>query len=225
MSVVALFDIDGTLLESGGAGARALARAFEAVLGTPLPFDGVRFDGATDPWLVREILGRAGRAPDAGTISAVLARYVELLPAALSASTGYRLLPGVVPLLDDLAAAGAPVGLCTGNVAPGAQAKLAHGGLWGRFPFGGFGSDAEGRDQIVRAALRRAAEALGRPVAPDEALVVGDTPRDVAAARAAGVPSLAVASGRHGVEELREAGATYAVPSLQAPEVRRLLLG
>ncbi len=222
---VVLFDIDGTLLDSGGAGARALGRAFEELLGLRPSFEGVRFDGATDPWLVREISARAGRELDAGTTEALLERYVELLPAELTAATRYRLLPGVVATLDALGAAGAPLGLCTGNVVRGARAKLSHGGLWERFPFGGFGSDAEARDEIVRAALSRAAGALGRPLAPEEALVVGDTPRDVAAARAAGVPCLAVASGRHDLAELRATGAEHAAASLESPEARRALFG
>ncbi len=223
--VVVLFDIDGTLLSTGGASLRALARAFEHVLGVRPSFTGYRFDGATDPAIVRDLLRRLDRPDDAGTAGAVLDAYVEILPAQLAGASGYRLLPGVVETLSALAASGRAIGLCTGNVVRGARAKLSRGGLWERFPFGGFGSDAERRDEIVRAAVSRAAEAIGRPLSPSELLVVGDTPRDVAAAEAAGVPCLAVASGRYSVEELRAAGATQVVASLATAEARRWLGG
>jgi len=100
-------------------------------------------------------------------------------------------------LLAELAARGEPLGLCTGNSATGARIKLEHVGLWRFFPFGGFGSDDIDRSQIVRVALQRARAACGRDFAPDEVLVVGDTPRDIAAARAAGVRVAAVATGPH----------------------------
>ncbi len=218
------FDVDGTLVSSGGAGARALDRALQEVAGVAGGLAHVRFDGATDLWLVREALA-ARNVPHSHELAVrVLDRYVELLPPEIAASTGYRLLPGVPELLGALRGAGAPLGLCTGNVAGGAQAKLARGGIADHFTFGGYGSDAEARPDILGAALRRAAETLGRAVDPARSWVIGDTPRDVEAARARGVRCLAVASGRYGEEELRAAGAHETVENLASPGVLALLL-
>jgi len=222
---VLFFDVDGTLVSSGGAGARALERALRDVAHIEGALAGVRFDGATDLWLVREALAARALPHSRELALAVLDRYVELLPEEIEGSAGYHLLPGVPELLAALADRGAPLGLCTGNVALGARAKLARGGIEGRFAFGGFGNDAEERADILAAGLRRAAEALGRTIEPREAWVIGDTPKDVAAALARGVRCLAVASGRFSAGELRAAGAHEAVESLAAPGVAELLLG
>jgi phosphoglycolate phosphatase len=213
---VLLFDIDGTLILSGGAGARALDQAIFDITGLEGALRGARFDGATDLGLLRHALERSGQPQTPELVTAIFDRYIELLPAALASAPHFRLLPGVEPLLASLKARGLPLGLCTGNIVGGARAKLERGGLWERFSFGGYGSDAEARADIVRIALRRASEALGREVSPGEALVIGDTPKDVAAAVAAGVPSLGVATGQFSVEELRTAGADHAVESLEA---------
>jgi phosphoglycolate phosphatase-like HAD superfamily hydrolase len=137
-------------------------------------------------------------------------------------------MPGVKSILAELAARQAIFGLCTGNLFEGARAKLDHGGIWDHFApphfGGGFGSDAEERDEIVRVALARAGSHLGRAISPREVLLVGDTPRDVAAARSAGVPCLAVATGRSSEADLLAAGATYAAPTLDAPGALSLLL-
>jgi phosphoglycolate phosphatase len=221
---VLLFDVDGTLVSSGGAGARALERALQEVAHLEGSLAGVRFDGATDLWLVRQALAARGVPHSHELALRVLDRYVELLPQEIAASTGYRLLPGVTELLAALRARGAPLGLCTGNVARGARAKLARGGIDAHFAFGGFGNDAEARADILAVALRRAAEALGEAVDAARAWVVGDTPRDVEAALARGVRSLAVASGRFGVDELKAAGATAAVSTLATPGLAETLL-
>jgi phosphoglycolate phosphatase-like HAD superfamily hydrolase len=139
-------------------------------------------------------------------------------------------LPGVVPLLEALAAGGAAYGLCTGNVLEGARLKLARGGLdrwftWGEDAIGGFGEDGEARERVVEAALRRASARLGRALSPREALVVGDTPRDVSAAHAVGCAALAVATGRYGLAELAATGADHLAPDLADPAARRVILG
>jgi phosphoglycolate phosphatase-like HAD superfamily hydrolase len=153
---------------------------------------------------------------------------VSYVPEELRAGQGYRLMPGVQSLLDELAARQAIFGLCTGNLFEGARAKLDHGGIWNHFApphfGGGFGSDAEERDQIVRVAMARAGVHLGRALTPEEVLIIGDTPRDVAAARSAGVPCLGVATGRTSEADLLRAGATYAAPTLDAPSAISLLL-
>jgi phosphoglycolate phosphatase-like HAD superfamily hydrolase len=139
------------------------------------------------------------------------------LPDELARTSGNRLLDGVAELLESLAAQLRTFGLCTGNVRAGARAKLSRGGVWDHFTKsfeGGFGSDGEIRSDIVRAALRRAETHHGRSLHATEALVIGDTPRDIVAAHEVGVPVLAVATGRFSAQELREAGADSVVDSL-----------
>lgn len=227
---VYLFDVDGTLVSAGGAG----RRAFERAVGDRCePPDGrlasLRLDGMTDRLIVRETLRLLGRPFDDALCDALLARYVEHLRDEIH-GPGYAVLPGVVDSLDLLRARGALVALCTGNVAEGARLKLARGGLdayfdWGAAAVCGFAGDGEERELLVRAALARASARLGRTVAPGEALVIGDTPRDVAAAHAVGIPVLGVATGRYGEGELRQAGADHVAPSLAAAAARRVLLG
>jgi phosphoglycolate phosphatase-like HAD superfamily hydrolase len=227
---VYLFDIDGTLVSAAGAGRRAFERAVADHCGTiDGALAGLRLDGMTDRLIVRESLAILGRPFDDALCDSLLARYVEHLAEEIT-RPGYRVLPGVVAVLKALRARGAVVGLCTGNVVGGARLKLAQGGLdayfdWSASAVCGFADDGEARERLVEAALRRAAALLDRAVRPGEALVVGDTPRDVAAARHAGVPVLAVATGRYGVEALRETGADHVVESLESPEALRVLLG
>lgn len=227
---VYLFDVDGTLVSAGGAGRRAFERAVAERLG---PVDGalsgLRLDGMTDRLIVREALRILGRPFEHAFCDALLDRYVEHLGAEIH-GPGYAVLPGVVEALEGLRARSALVALCTGNVVEGARLKLARGGLdryfdWGPSAVCGFAADGEDREHVVRAALRRACGRLGRAVAPAEALVIGDTPRDVAAAHAAGIPVLAVATGRYGEEELRAAGAEHVAPSLADGGARRVLFG
>jgi phosphoglycolate phosphatase len=227
---VVLFDIDGTLVNAAGAGRRALEHALADHCG---PLDGtireLRLDGMTDRSIVREALGLLRRPFDDAACDAILGRYVAHLAAEISAP-GYRVLPGVVAALEALRGRGALVGLCTGNVAAGARLKLARGGIdryfeWGPDAVFGFGDDSEARERIVLAALRRASARLGHAIDPDQALVVGDTPRDVEAARHAGCPVLAVATGRFGVAELAASGADHVAPTLEDGAALRLLAG
>jgi phosphoglycolate phosphatase-like HAD superfamily hydrolase len=229
---VLLFDVDGTLISAGGAGRRSIERALGGHLepahgSRPTWLDGMRLDGMTDRLIVRRVLEALGLAFDDATCTRVLASYVGCLAEEIH-GPGYRVLPGVEATLPALAAAGALLGLCTGNVREGARIKLGRAGLDRFFGFGdrdpcGFAEDGEAREAIVEAALRRTARRLGRRLERDEVLVVGDTPRDVEAARAAGVRSLAVATGRFSEAELRAAGADHVVPSLAAPEAAVLL--
>ena len=223
-----LFDIDGTLCLSGGAGARALERALHELMDVREGLAGITLDGATDRAIMRAIFAAQGLDFDAALAEQVLARYLDLLPEELRAGNGYRLMPGVADLLTRLTAHEIAFGLWTGNLVEGARAKLGHGGIWDPFApphfGGGFGSDAEERHEIVRVAIRRAEAQLGHPLASGDILIVGDTPRDVAAALAVGVPCLGVATGRSSESQLREAGATYTFPTLDAPGVLSLLL-
>jgi phosphoglycolate phosphatase len=190
--VLYLFDIDGTLLLSGGAGARALERAFAARHGIDGAMAEVQLGGKTDPNIVEEVfVARLGRRPAAGEIDEVLDLYLEFLRAELADAPTFRLMPAVIETLDHLAAQpGVRIGLATGNIRKGAQAKLERAGLWHRFELGGFACDHRDRDRLVARAIERAGA-----LAPHEVVVVGDTPFDIAAARACGVRVIAVATG------------------------------
>jgi phosphoglycolate phosphatase-like HAD superfamily hydrolase len=229
---VVLLDVDGTLVHAGGAGRRSIERAIhraaraEALAGA---LAGLRIDGMTDRLIVREGLALLGEPFTDAACDEVLAAYVEHLREEI-AGPGYRVLPGVVALLEALAGRGAAYGLCTGNVVEGARLKLARGGIdrwfaWGPEAIGGFAEDGEARERVVEAALRRAAARLGCAVSPGEALIVGDTPRDVAAAHAVGCAALAVATGHYGLEELRATGAEHVAQDLTDPLALRVVLG
>ena len=193
-----LFDIDGTLMRAAGAGMRALRRAFARRHGVEDGTAGIHPDGKTDPLIVTEMFRvHLGREPASAEIPALLAEYEGLLPGELRATPAAGVLPGVRELLAELEGRGEPLGLCTGNSETGARIKLEHVGLWRWFRFGGFGSDDIDRARIVRLAIARARAACGRDFAADEVLVIGDTPLDIAAARAAGVRAAAVATGPH----------------------------
>ncbi len=229
-ATIHLFDIDGTLLDGDGAGRRAMELAFAAEFGEDAcaSLRALRFAGMTDPAIVRAGLRGAGLDPadDARAIAAVLARYLDLLPQTIAQAARFRAHDGVHACLDALAGHGdAGVGLGTGNLERGAALKLAPLGLADRFGFGGYGSDAEDRAVLVAIGAKRGAAALGRPLAACRVVVIGDTPKDVAAAQAIGAQCLAVATSFHGLAELEAAGATLAVRDLTDPAALRFLLG
>ena len=215
---VLLFDVDGTLLSAGGAGRRALERAFAARCGTAAPLHDVRFNGMTDPGIVRAGLERLGRAVSPPLVAAILDDYVGLLDEELARATGFQVYPGVVTLLDALAAhRHVAIGLGPGNVREGARRKLEHAELDGHFGFGGFGSDHEDRAALLRIGVARGADRLGCEPGACRTIVIGDTPHDVAAARAIGADSLGVATGGCALSALRAAGATWTVADLTVP--------
>jgi phosphoglycolate phosphatase-like HAD superfamily hydrolase len=212
-----LFDIDGTLLWTDGAGRRAIHRALLDETGTAGPIENYRFDGKTDPQIVRELLTLAGH-PDAGSagrVAAVCRRYVGLLEAELAKPTQTtRALPGVRPLLSALepheAAGRALVGLLTGNLEAGAALKLRSAGLDpARFAVGAFGSDSGIRADLPAVAAERAARRTGRAFTGADIVIVGDTPDDVACGRPMGARAVAVATGFYDVAQLRAAGAVH----------------
>ncbi len=217
-----LFDIDGTLLWTNGAGRRAIHRALLDEIGTAGPIDGYRFDGKTDPQIVRELLELAGhpecRSDD--RITAVCRRYVDLLAAELAKPTqATKLYPGVKELLAALepyeSGGRALVGLLTGNVQDGAALKLRSAGLDpARFVVGAFGSDSHARADLPAVAAQRAAERTGRRFTGADLVVVGDTPDDVACARPMGARTVAVATGFFDTAALRAAGATHVFENL-----------
>jgi phosphoglycolate phosphatase-like HAD superfamily hydrolase len=224
-----LFDIDGTLLRAGGAGRRAFERALADHTGLPVdgPVQEMRFDGMTDRGIVREALGLVGHPFAEAACDAILAAYVAHLHAEID-GPGFRVLPGVEPLLATLSGRGVAYGLCTGNVVAGARVKLRRAALEGYFDWTGrgmhgFAEDGEARPLLVAAAVRRVAAALGREVRAAEVLVIGDTPRDVLAAHAVGCPALCVATGNFDEAALRAAGADAVAPTLEHASARALL--
>ena len=217
-----LFDIDGTLLWTNGAGRRAIHRALLDETGTAGPIEGYRFDGKTDPQIVRELLTLAGH-PECDSedrITAVCRRYVELLTAELAKPTqATRLYPGITDLLAALepyeADGRALVGLLTGNVQHGAALKLRSAGLDpARFAVGAFGSDSHARADLPAVAAKRAAERTGRRFTGADLVIVGDTPDDVACARPMQARTVAVATGFFDTTALRAAGATHVFQTL-----------
>jgi phosphoglycolate phosphatase-like HAD superfamily hydrolase len=217
-----LFDIDGTLLWTDGAGRRAIHRALLDVTGTAGPIESYRFDGKTDPQIVRELLAAAGHADaeNETQVAAVCRRYVALLRAELGkAGQRTKLFPGVRELLDALEpherAERALVGLLTGNVRDGAALKLASAGLAAeRFAVGAYGSDSHRRSDLPAVAARRAQERTGRAVTGRDVVIIGDTPDDVACGRPIGATAVAVATGHYDTAALAAAGATHVFASL-----------
>lgn len=189
-----LFDIDGTLIRAGGAGKEAFARAWEAVFDVPHGFDSFAFAGCTDPAIFADGARVAlGREATAGETDAFFAAYLGLLSGIVNGAARYRVLPGIERVLEGLAARpGCLLGLCTGNIEPGARIKLQRGDLNRFFSFGGFGSDSPDRAALTKAAWKRAETLAGGPV---DAIVIGDSIRDHAAAKANGLPVALVATG------------------------------
>jgi phosphoglycolate phosphatase len=229
MIPICLFDIDGTLIHAAGAGRRSLDRALAKHYGRPSMLDGMRIDGMTDRLIVREALAALGQPFDVARCDAVLETYIANLAEEIR-SPNYRVLPGVPAVLEQLQARRACFGLGTGNIAAGARIKLGRGDLarffaWDAPNFvAGFGEDGEAREDMLRAAITRASAVLGRPVAPNEVLVIGDTPRDVESAARVGCQMLAVATGQHSVDVLRACGAPTVVESLESPAALEILL-
>jgi phosphoglycolate phosphatase-like HAD superfamily hydrolase len=199
-----LFDIDGTILLSGGAGYRALNAIFSRRYGIDDATQGIRAGGKTDPGILREMFERSlGRGPREDETASILDEYVPLLAEELPNSDAFRTMPHVFEVLDYLEQKPPVVlGIATGNVQGGARAKLEHIGLWDRFAIGGYGDDNEDRAKLVERAIERGREHAGRAFSSDEIVVVGDTPRDVAAARACGIRVVTVATGQASSDEL-----------------------
>lgn len=226
MGRILLFDIDGTLLTTGGAGRRAMREAFARYTGHPNVFEGVSFGGMTDLGIARVGLTAAGREMNTAQAFEALELYLSLLPEALREVGPSTVFPGVPEVLEAVSGHDhVGVGIATGNHEQGAAQKLAHAGLGGWFHFGGYGSDHEIRAELVRIGAQRGAAHLSRELSGCEVIVIGDTPRDVVAAHAIGAYCLAVATGGYDAAALHEAGADKVVADLTDPEVLPLLLG
>jgi phosphoglycolate phosphatase-like HAD superfamily hydrolase len=224
-----LFDIDGTILWTDGAGRRAVFGALVEHFGVVDPGDH-RFDGKTDPQIVRELLKKAG-VSDAdidARLNRILERYYALLREELDgADHREHVFPGVHELLDELEGRDDVVlGLLTGNIEAGARAKLTAVGIAPhRFVVGAFGSDHHDRPELPEIARRRAEKVLGHPIAGRDVVVIGDTPADVACGVGIGARAIGVATGRYSVDELRacDAAAVFADLSDTDAVVRAIL--
>lgn len=209
---VYLFDIDGTLIDAGGAGRRSMTAAFAEAFGIAQPFEAFDLLGRTDLNIAWEVCERhLGRRPEPPALERFFETYLARLERELQVGDGYRVLPGTGELVRRLA--GAPdalVGLGTGNLAAGARLKLARTGYAEHFAFGGFGDDGPDRPAVLRKGVERARALDSRAApAPRDVWVVGDAVRDVEAAHAIGATAVAIASGWQGLDVLSAAGADH----------------
>jgi phosphoglycolate phosphatase len=207
-----LFDIDGTLLVTGGAGGVAWQRAFEELYGVEADIAEHTDAGMTDPEIAavvfREVVGREGSPEER---SKAIGCYLKHLPVAVAESDGYRVMPGIEELLDRLIDGGHLLGLVTGNIEAAAHVKLARGHLNRFFSFGGYGSDSADRTEVTKAALQRGELVSGGTLEDGACIAVGDTPRDVKAGHGAGIRVVGVATGFYSVDQLDQAGADWAI--------------
>jgi phosphoglycolate phosphatase len=213
-----MFDVDETLISTGGAGAAAWRSTFDKVWGVDADITRYTSGGMTDPEVGRRTFeGVMGRVPTDREMAQLLAGYLRRLPEEVAASVGYRVLPGVPELLRRLVDRGVLLGITSGALEAGAHTKLARGGLNSFFSFGGYGSDSKDRGELTRIAIERAGRIHGHAIDPQDTMVVGDTPLDVQAAHDAGAVAVAVASGRWTVDQLRNSGAEHVMASLEDP--------
>lgn len=224
MARLILFDIDGTLIRTGGAGVRAFAKVFETEFNTVDGFEKLKFGGRTDYSLMREFFGfhRIPATPE--NFQRFVERYVFWLDHILAHTQG-EVCPGVWDLIRELKRQPNPplLGLLTGNVRLGSEIKLRHFHLWDEFATGAFADDHEQRDQIAVIARARGCRLLGRELRPDEVVVIGDTPFDIRCGRAIGAKVLAVATGGCNLEELKAHQPDWAVANLRDFPVTELL--
>ncbi|MCP5519640.1 MAG: haloacid dehalogenase-like hydrolase [Verrucomicrobiales bacterium] len=198
-----VFDIDGTLIRTGGAGVAAFTRTGEEAFGIRNGTGHMKFAGRTDTSLVREFFTGHGIEASPGHFARFFAHYLPVLEDLLGRHEG-AVCAGVTAFIDGLRALPVPprIGLLTGNIRRGAEIKLRHYGLWDAFAMGAFGDDNECRNELAAVALERGRGLLGPALRSEEMLVVGDTPHDVACGRAVGAKVLAVSTGGATHEEL-----------------------
>ena len=214
-----LFDIDQTLINTGGAGLRALDRACRKMFALENAMGGISPHGKTDPAIVREIfrVKLHSSNPTDSQIASVIENYVFFLRDEVRTSATYRVLPGIASLLTQLSQReDIYLGLATGNVEVGARIKLDRGELNLFFTFGGFGSDSEDRMALVRKAAQKVADKSGGEVDSSNTFVIGDTPLDIDAGKRCGFKTVGVATGSYSVDQLLACGATFAVSDFAA---------
>jgi phosphoglycolate phosphatase len=219
-----LFDIDGTILLTGGAGRRSFERAFVEVTGRSDALQAIYFGGMTDKGIARAGLEAAGIEVTDERVERLFEAYLRALAHELQGSK-YIIMPGVHDVLAKLKGlAQVAIGLGTGNLKRGAEAKLRHGKLWEHFSFGGFGCDHELRGELLRAGAVRGAQQLGVPLSDCRIVVIGDTVRDIDAAREIGAECIAVETGGVSAEVLRAHGADVVYRDLTDPKALESLL-
>ena len=211
-----LFDIDGTLISTGGASDRAWKRAFKELQGVDVDVPAVTGKGVPDPQVGRVVFEQAlGRDPTSEEAEALMRRRLDFLPEEVENSSGFVVKDGVTEILDRLMDEGIMLGLTTGNVEEAAHIKLARANLNRYFSFGGYGSDSPDRTELTKKALERAELVSGETLDLGRCFSCGDTPRDVEAGHGAGIRVVGVATGEFMVDELLEAGADAAIRSFR----------
>jgi len=214
-STLLLWDIDGTLIVSQGAGVRAMERALTRRFGITCDLGVIDWAGRTDSWIVTEVLRHVGLEYTAENARAYLEAYLELLPIELQNGPQGQVLPGVPELLETCHRHSAVAqGLLTGNLRRGAEHKLTHYGVWHYFAFGAFADDSPRRNDLGPHALRRAKELHGREFAPESTYIIGDTPHDIECGKVIGAHTIAVATGQHSVAQLAAHQPTAVFPNL-----------
>jgi phosphoglycolate phosphatase len=223
---ILLFDIDGTLITSGGVGRRSIERTFRERYQRDDACN-FPFDGLTDRQIARLGLTAIGQTATENAIDELLEAYLDVLRVEVAKADAktYRLHDGMREAILAARARGHAIGLGTGNVIEGARIKLGKVGVFEEFAFGGFGSDAEDRTELIRRGAERGAEHAGAPLAACRVVVIGDTPKDVAAAKGIGAECIGVGTGRYTRASLLEVGATHAFDSFRDPGALAALLG
>ncbi len=212
-----LFDVDETLVHTGGAGARSWTRAFQKLYGVAADIGDHSSAGETDPEVARATFrGVLNREPHKAELALLYAEYLSAISEEIYSSTDYHVLAGARTTLETLRARGVLLGIVSGAMEGSARIKLTPANLNRFFLFGGYGTDSDVRDELVLTAISRARRLQEIPTT-QMVYIVGDTPHDIAAARAAGAVSVAVASGHFTVDQLTAAGADYVLESLQEP--------
>jgi len=218
-----LFDIDGTLVHTGGAGTAAFTRTFARHFDLHHGTEKMKFAGRTDVSLVREFFQIHGLAATPKNFEMFFEHYVFWLHHILEQNGG-ETCRGIREFIRDLQALPEPpvLGLLTGNIQLGAEIKLRHFGLWENFQFGGFADDHEDRNHIAVAALERGRRVLRQKLQPQEIIVIGDTPFDVRCGKFIGARTLAVATGGSTFVELKPHEADWTVPDLTRIQAREI---
>jgi phosphoglycolate phosphatase-like HAD superfamily hydrolase len=213
-----LFDIDGTLITSGGAGETSYREAVAEVCGSLAPLEGINFAGNTDTGLARSVLLAAGREPTREAIMTLHDTYLGILADRIHLHQG-SLLPGIIPILDILKErSDCVLALLTGNLAAGAEVKLTHYGVWHYFDFGAYADDHHERNRLGPIAVSRAFEEHGEEFTPERIYVIGDTPRDIECGKAFGALTVAVATGKYSRNELASHHPDFLFDDFSDPE-------
>jgi phosphoglycolate phosphatase-like HAD superfamily hydrolase len=216
-TMIVLFDVDGTLIDTGGSGARSWRAAFKKLYGVPADIDEYSSPGQTDPQVaLATFRGALGRDPAPDELGKLYAQYLMYLSQDIWISERYGVLPGAEQILARLGDAGVMTGLVSGALEGAARTKLMPANLNRFLIFGAYGSDSPDRAELTGLAIEKATR-MHTGLSPAQAYVVGDTPLDIDAAKAAGAVSIGVASGAFSTDQLESAGADHVLGSLEDP--------